>query len=92
MNTITMILTAAALILTMVVPFAIFYFGERSRRRFRKSLTANIVSFFGVLLIASIVMLSGTVTVHAAEDAGSISTGMGYIASRRSFRKRIPVR
>ena len=81
MNTITMILTAAALILTMVVPFAIFYFGERSRRRFRKSLTANIVSFFGVLLIASIVMLSGTVTVHAAEDAGSISTGMGYIAA-----------
>ena len=81
MNTITMILTAAALILTMVLPFAIFYFGERSRRRFRRSLTANIVSFFGVLLIATIVMLSGTVTVHAAQDAGSISTGMGYIAA-----------
>ena len=81
MNTIVMILTAAALILTMVVPFAIYFLGERTRRRFKRSLLTNIASFFGILLVASLVMLSGTATVQAAEGAADISTGMGYIAA-----------
>ena len=81
MNTIVMILTAASLILTMVVPFAIYFLGERTRRRFKRSLLTNIASFFGILLVASLVMLSGTATVQAAEGAAGISTGMGYIAA-----------
>ena len=81
MNTIVMILTAAALILTMVIPFAIYFLGERTRRRFKRSLLTNIASFFGILLVASLVMLSGTATVQAAEGAADISTGMGYIAA-----------
>ena len=82
MNTIVMIVTAVALILTMVIPFAYYFAGERSRGRYKKTIIVNAAAFFGILLIASIVMISGTATVRAAEEsAGSLATGLGYLSA-----------
>ena len=80
MNTMIQILTAAALILTIVLPLAFFFAGERTRTRYKKSILMNAIPFFGILLVASLVMFSGTQTVRAAEDAG-LATGLGYLSA-----------
>ena len=80
MNTMTQILTAAALILTIVLPLAIFFAGERTKARYKRSILMNAIPFFGILLTAALVMFSGTQTVRAAEDAG-FATGLGYLSA-----------
>ena len=85
MTTIIQILTAVALVLTIVIPCAAWYFGEHTKARFKKTLAVNCISFFGILLLAAVVTLAGAASVHA--DAASVSTGagMGYIAAALSI-------
>lgn len=74
-----------ALMLSIVIPFAAFYFGNRSRGRYKKTLAFNVVSFFGILLLGQIILFTGN--VQAAETASSsagLSTGLGYIAAALS--------
>ena len=75
------ILTAAALVMTIVIPFTVFYRGDHSKTRYKHTLAANCLSFFGILAIAAVVTLAGAASVHA--DAGTVSTGtgLGYIAA-----------
>ena len=60
MTTIIQIVTAIALILSIIVPFGTFFLGEKNRKRYKKSLAANCFMFFGVILVASVVMFAGT--------------------------------
>lgn len=85
MTTLIQILTAAALVLTIVIPFIAWYCGEHTKQRYKKALAVNCLSFFGILLIAAIVTLAGAAPAHA--DAASVSTGagMGYIAAALSI-------
>ena len=39
--------------------------------------------FFGVILVASVVMFAGTSSVHAASGNSCLATGLGYIAAAR---------
>ena len=72
----------AALLLSIVVPFAYFFLGQKTKARYKKTILANCLSFFGILLVASVVMLSGTASVKAATDAaGGLATGMGYLSA-----------
>ena len=66
MTTIIQIVTAIALILSIIVPFGTFFLGEKNRKRYKKSLAANCFMFFGVILVASVVMFAGTTGVQAA--------------------------
>ena len=81
MTTMIQILTAAALVMTIVIPFTVFYKGDHSKTRYKHTLAANCLSFFGILAIAAVVTLAGAASVHA--DAGTVSTGtgLGYIAA-----------
>ena len=80
MTTLIQVLTAAALVLTIVIPMASFFAGkQRNKKRYKRSLAANCGAFFGVLLIAAIVTVSGASTASAA--AGEAASGLGYIGA-----------
>lgn len=71
----------AAFILSILLPFGYFMQGERNRKRYKKSIAANIVMFFGVVVIAA-VMLFVSEPVQAAQTASDgMATGLGYIAA-----------
>lgn len=79
------ILLAAALILSIAVPFGVFAAGEKTRGRYKTALCLNALLFFGTLITASVLMFSGH--AYAAGDAAaaaSSSAGMGYLAAALS--------
>ena len=84
MKTAIQILTAAALILSIVIPFTYFYLGKHNKTRYKKSLLTNCLAFFGILAVAGIVTLSGASTASAAGDAVSSGAGMGFIGAALS--------
>jgi V/A-type H+-transporting ATPase subunit K len=84
MKTAIQILTAAALILSIVIPFTYFYLGKHNKARYKKSLLTNCLAFFGILAVAGIVTLSGASTASAAGDAVSSGAGMGFIGAALS--------
>ena len=47
------VLTAIAMVLTIVVPMTYYFKGEHNKNRYKKSLAANVSGFFGLLLIAT---------------------------------------
>lgn len=74
---------AAALILSILVPFAAFFLGEKNKKRYKRSLACNCFFFFGSLLIGTIVMFGGTVSAQAATaaDTAGLATGLGYLGA-----------
>ena len=83
MTGIIQITIAAALILSIILPFGAFFLGEKNKKRYKTSLVVNCFFFFGTLLVATVVMLGGTVTANAASDAAAsgLATGLGYIGA-----------
>lgn len=56
------VLTAIAMVLTIVVPMTYYFKGEHNKNRYKKSLAANVSGFFGLLLIATVVSFAGATT------------------------------
>lgn len=82
MTTIIQITVVTALILSIIIPFGAFFLGEKNKKRYKKSLTANCFFFFGLLLVGTITAFAGTATVHAASgSADGLATGLGYIGA-----------
>ena len=72
------VLTAIAMVLTIVVPMTYYFKGEHNKNRYKKSLAANVSGFFGLLLIATVVSFAGATTASAATEAGAgLATGLG---------------
>ena len=85
MTTVIQILTAVALVLSIVIPFTYFYLGKHNKTRYKKSLLTNCLAFFGILAVAGIVTLSGASTASAAAADGISSvSGMGFIGAALS--------
>ena len=81
MTLLIQITLAAALILSIIVPFGVYLVGERNEGRYKKTIGVNAFFFFGTMIIAAAVML-GKVNVLA--DAGNgitIGAGMAYLAA-----------
>lgn len=77
-----------ALILTIIIPTVAFYASKRTRNNYKKSLLANTIGFFGLLVLSTFVLF--TEPAHAAEGvvdatAASISVGLGYLAAAFSM-------
>ena len=70
-------------IIQITIPFGAFLLGEKNKKRYKTSLGVNCFFFFGTLLVATVVMLGGTVTANAASDAAAsgLATGLGYIGA-----------
>ena len=83
MTNIIEITTAVALVLSIIIPGAAFLFGEKTKKRYKKSLAVNCFFFFGTLFVATIAMFAGTQSVQAAtEVAGDgLATGLGYLGA-----------
>ena len=85
MSLMVTITLAAALILSIGVPFGAFAAGEKTRGRYKTALGANLFLFFGTMILAAVLMFSGN--AMAAEEtvaAGVSATGLGYISAALS--------
>ena len=82
MSTIIEILTAAALILSIIIPGGAFLLGERNKKRYKKSLAVNCFFFFGTLLVGT-TGLSGIGSGIAV--ASSASAALGAISEDGSL-------
>ena len=70
------------LFLSIVVPFGVYFIGKRDRKRFKGALAVNVVTFFGVMLFATVFLLSSPAV--AAEEAAAVDAsvaGMAYLAA-----------
>ncbi|MGX8703103.1 MAG: ATP synthase subunit C [bacterium] len=79
----------AALVLSILIPGAVFLHGRRSAGRFKRILAVNLFLVFGTMLIAGVAMVLGAGPAFAAETAGDaasggLATGLGYIAAALS--------
>ena len=76
---------AAALILSIGVPFGAFAAGEKTKGRYKTALGVNLFLFFGTMILAAVLMFSGS--AMAAEEpaaAGVSAAGLGYISAALS--------
>lgn len=53
MTGIIQITIAAALILSIILPFGAFFLGEKNKKRYKTSLGVNCFFFFGTLLVGN---------------------------------------
>lgn len=82
MTLLVQITLAAALILSIIIPFGVYFIGEKNRGRYKCSLGVNVFFFFGTMLIAAALMLTGKSNVFAeAGNTSGFATGMGYLAA-----------
>ena len=80
----TKIIFIAALILSIIIPFGYYLIGEKNKKRYKRTIGINAFFFFGAFAIASVAMLAGPDSAHAATAAANgatLATGMGYLAA-----------
>ena len=85
------VLLFTALILSIVVPFRLYFKGERTKKRYKVSLAVNAIAFFGLMLGTGLVMFGGQASAADAANAaataaaGGMATGLGYLAAGLSI-------
>lgn len=84
MSLLVKITLAAALILSIVVPFGAFAFGEKTKGRYKKALGINIFLFLATIAVSSIFMFSGEAVAAETAAAASSVAGWGYLAAALS--------
>ena len=85
MSLLVKITLAAALILSIGVPFGAFAAGEKTKGRYKTALGVNLFLFFGTMILAAVLMFSGS--AMAAEEtaaAGVSAAGLVYISAALS--------
>ncbi|MDD3253581.1 MAG: ATP synthase subunit C [Lachnospiraceae bacterium] len=83
MTTLAKITLAAALILSIAIPFGAFAAGEKTKGRYKTALGVNALLFMGTIVVASGMLFSGR--AFAAETAvASSAAGLGYLAAALS--------
>ena len=78
------LLLIAAFTLSILIPFAYFFLGEKNKKRYKRAIGSNVFFFFGSLIVVTI-MFAGN-QAHAATEAAATSSaaGLGYIAAALS--------
>lgn len=92
MTLLVKITLAAALFLSIAVPFGAFAAGEKTRGRYKTALAVNLFLFAGTLLAACGLFLPGNAyaageaaeAVQSAASTASNAAGMGYLAAALS--------
>ncbi len=78
------ILLLLVLVLTIVIPVGTYFIGESSRKRYKKTLALNLLTFFGILVLSQVIVFTDSVSAAEVATAGTLSTGLGYIAAALS--------
>lgn len=74
------VLFTVALLLTIILPIIGYFVGEQSRGRFKRTVLTNCIAFFGVFLIATVFLFTGTADAAVADNA-TIASGFGLLAA-----------
>lgn len=79
----TEILVLVAMILSIFIPFRVFFIGERCKKRYKRVLSVNATLFFGLLVAGVIVMFAPQASAEAAaaSSADGLAAGLGYIGA-----------
>jgi len=67
----TNILMVVVLLLTIIVPFGIFFYSKKTKGGYKAALGFNIFLFFSFLIITDIMMFTGKVSAAEAEAAAT---------------------
>ena len=82
------ILLVITLLLSIIIPFGAFLLSEKRKGGLKAALISNAFFFFGTLVIADILLFSGTISAAGASEATSAvqssSDGLRYIAAALS--------
>ncbi len=73
-----------ALILSIIVPFGAFLASKRSKGGLKATLAFNVFMFFGVLVVANVMMFSGYAFAAEGAAAAASTDGWRYIAAALS--------
>lgn len=87
MTTVTVeILVLVAMILSIFIPFRVFFIGERCKKRYKKVLGVNTVLFFGLLVMGVVFMFApdASASAAAAAPADGLAAGLGYLGAALS--------
>lgn len=84
MSLLVKITLAAALILSIAVPFGAFAAGEKTRGRYKRALGANVLLFFGTIVVSGLFLFSGNAAAAETTAAAAGNAGMGYLAAALS--------
>ena len=70
----------AALILSIFIPFGYFLHGERTKKRYKRSIAFNAFFFFGIIVIAGVMMfVTNPVQAAQAGSDAALSTGLSCV-------------
>ena len=84
MTVLAKITLAAALLLSIAVPFGAFAAGEKTKGRYKTALAVNVFLFMGTLVVAGAMMFSGQAFAEETATAVSSVAGLGYLAAALS--------
>lgn len=77
-------LLTIALILTIITPLVLHFGVKLNGKKIKKVLGLNLVSFFGIMLIMTVLIFTGSVGAEGAAQApkmGDLGMGLGYLAA-----------
>ena len=77
------LLLIAALVLGIIIPFGYYLLGEKNKKRYKKTIAANVFFYFGAFVIASIMLFGGEPVYAAGTESvqSGMATGLGYISA-----------
>lgn len=85
MNIQAKIILTAALLLSIVIPFAAFSIGEKTKGRYKKTLALNTFMFFGIMIFTSVILFNNTsFAQESTQTLANPATGLGFIAAALS--------
>lgn len=84
MTLLAKITLAAALLLSIAIPFGAFAAGEKTKGRYKTALGINALLFVGTLVTAGTLMFTGNAFAAETASTASNATGWGYLAAALS--------
>ena len=79
MTLLAKITLAAALLLSIAIPFGAFAAGEKTKGRYKTALGINALLFVGTLVTAGTLMFTGNAFAAETASTAALSTGMSCI-------------
>jgi len=67
------------LVLSIIIPFGVYFIGGRGTVRFKYALLLNVLTFFGLLLFTTLFIFSQPVKANPVAESGD--AGMAFLAA-----------
>lgn len=84
MTLLAKITLAAALLLSIAIPFGAFAAGEKTKGRYKKAMAINALLFCGTVIVSGAMIFSGTAMAAETATAANSAAGWGYLAAALS--------